>query len=110
MNIEERLQELSQLSCPRQVDVVDSVMAEVRQHPYLRPASRPLVWRRIAVTAAAAVAALVVINVSILYSRSYDEEQISSMMAFAQDYDSYGTVESDAVNPIEYLYDDTDEQ
>lgn len=104
MNIEEQLQALSRQTCPRQVDVVDAVMAEVRQHPYLQPvAPRRNPWiPRIALTAVAAVAALVIINVST--SRSYDMDQIGSMMAYVSDYDNY-TVEH-AANPIEYLYDD----
>ena len=108
MNIEEQLQILSRQTCPKQVDVVDAVMAQVRRKPYLRPAHRTALWRTVALTAVAAVAAVVVFNVA--PSRSYDEEGICSMMASVSDYDFYGTVESAAVNPIEYLYDDTDEQ
>ena len=37
MTIEKQLRELAQQTCPKQVDVVDAVMAEVRQRPYLQP-------------------------------------------------------------------------
>lgn len=118
MNIDEQLQELSQLTCPRQVDVVDAVMNEVRQHPYLitkslshsatqSPRHRKVVWRRIALTAVAAMAALVVINLS--FRPSYNEEQIGTMLAYVSDYDYYLPVEELAENPIEFLYDDYNE-
>lgn len=120
MNIDEQLQELSQLTCPRQVDIVDAVMKEVRQHPYLmrsvetRPAAssretnkKIVVWRRIALTAVAAMAALVVINLS--FRPSYNEEQIGTMLAYVSDYDYYLPVEELAENPIEFLYDDYNE-
>ena len=57
-----------------------------------------------ALTAVAAVAALVVLNIGAF--RSYDEEGIGSMIASVSDYDYYSTVESAATNPIEYLYED----
>ena len=108
MTIEKQLQELAQQTCPKQVDVVDAVMAEVRQRPYLQPAShapyacRPATW---ALTAAAAVAAIVIINIS---SPTCDEQQLSTMIARVSDYNYYSSVEAAAENPIEFLY-DTDE-
>lgn len=104
MNIEEQLQILSRQTCPKQVDVVDAVMAQVRRKPYLRPAHRTALWRTVALTAVAAVAAVVVFNVASFHS--YDEEGIGRMMAYVSDYDYYASVESAAVNPIECLYDD----
>lgn len=114
MNIEEQLQILSRQTYPKQVDVVDAVMAQVRQKPYLQPGAqsraaglshvhRTALWRTVALTAVAAVAALVVINVGAF--RSYDVEGIGSMIASVSDYDYYSSVES-AANPIEYLYDE----
>ena len=118
MNIEEQLQELSHQTYPRQVDVVDAVMAQVRQHPYMitkspshsatqSPSHRKVVWRRIALTAAAAVAALVVINISL--RPSYDEARIGDMLAYVSDYDYYSSVEEMAVNPIEFIYEEEEE-
>ena len=76
------------------------------------PAASPrktnkVLWRRIALTAAAAVAALVVLNVSL--RPSYDEAQIGDMLAYVTDYDYYSPVEELAENPIEVLYDDYNE-
>ncbi|MGX8713394.1 MAG: hypothetical protein ACSW8I_06910 [bacterium] len=103
MNIEEQLTNLSHLSCPKQVDVVDHVMAQVRQTSHNTPQIKSVVWRRVAITAVAAIAALVVVNIAT--TRSYDDAQLGSMMAYFSNYDNY-TVESAAVNPIEYLYED----
>lgn len=103
MNIDEQLQELKNQRCPKEVDVVDSVMAQVRTlKPVAKPRVRPVVWRSIALTAAAAVAALVVMNVA--FRPSYNVENISSMMAYVSDYDYYLPVEELAENPIDFLY------
>lgn len=111
MNIDEQLQELSRQTCPRQVDVVDSVMAQVRQHPFMitphSTLTKKVVWRRVALTAVAAMTALVVLNIS--FRPSYDETQISDMMAYVSDYDYYSPVEDLAENPIEFLYEDYSE-
>ena len=102
MTIEKQLQELAQQTCPKQVDVVDAVMAEVRQRPYLQPASHaPYAWLRRPAT----WAAIVIINIS---SPTCDEQQLSTMIARVSDYNYYSSVEAAAENPIEFLY-DTDE-
>lgn len=112
MNIDEQLKQLAQQTCPKQVDVVDSVMAEVRKHPYLQPVATPVAPRKTrwvpwaSLSAAAAVVGLVVLNFTPASAASYNEEQISSMMASVADYDYYSPVESSAENPIDYLYDD----
>ncbi|MBR4738449.1 MAG: hypothetical protein IK058_00430 [Bacteroidales bacterium] len=106
MNIDEQLEHLAHLQCPRQVDVTDRVMREVRQHPYLRPVHRGQTLRRIGIAAVAATLALVVINVTTVYTRSYDEDGLGDMIAQYNDYSSWNTVEELAVNPYEYLYDE----
>ncbi|MBP5528346.1 MAG: hypothetical protein J6X79_07855 [Bacteroidales bacterium] len=109
MNIDQTLEQLSHLQCPHQVDVTDRVMAQVEQHPYLRPQyerGNGKVFRRIGVAAVAAALALVVINVATVYTRSYDEEGLGSMIAQYNDYSSWNTVEEAAVNPLEYLYEE----
>ena len=110
MNIDEQLKELAQQTYPKQVDVVDSVMAEVRKHPYLQPVAQPAATRKhrwvpwATLTAVAAAAGLVVVNIN--PSGSYNEDQIGSMMAYVADCDNYyASVEAPAENPLEYLYD-----
>ena len=118
MNIDEQVQELARQTCPKQVDVVDAVMAQVRQHPYMINNSlgdtatqssghRKVIWRRIALTAAAAAVAVVVFNISL--RPSYNEEQIGDMVAYVSDYDYYSSVEELAANPIEFIYEDYEE-
>lgn len=108
MNIDEQLQILSRQTCPRQVDVVDAVMAQVRRKPYLRPVRRTAVWRGVALTAVAAAATLVLFNVASF--RSYNEEEIGDMMAFVSDYDYYSYSVESAANPIECLYEEPSEE
>ena len=61
MTLEQRLDQLAQLQYPHKVDVVDSVMTQVSQRPYLRPVRRSVTWRYISI-AAAAVVALFIVN------------------------------------------------
>jgi len=112
VTIDEQLEQLAHLECPRQVDVTDRVMSQVMQHPYLQTqqnrqvSSHAPVWRRIGIVAAAAVATILIVNVASLYTRSYDEEGMGSMIAQVNDYSSWNAVEEAAVNPIECLYEE----
>lgn len=105
MNIDQTLEQLAHLQYPRQVDVVDRVMAQVAARPYLQPVHRTHVWRRLSVVAAAAAVVLLAVNVTSLYTRSYDEEGMGSTLAQLNDYSSWSTVEQ-AANPYEYLYEE----
>lgn len=107
MNTEQLLKELSQQTCPREVDVVDAVMAQVRQRPYLMPRRNTTLVRRIALSVAA-VAAVAIIAVPALMPRSDNDAQLDDMFAYVQDYDYFYHVES-AANPIEYLYEDIED-
>lgn len=106
MTIEETLKQMAGLQYPRQVDVVDRVMAEVSQHPYLQPVKRVVQWGRVSAIAAAAVVALLAVNVAVFQLRDYDEVGIGSAMLTLNDYTMWNTVEEAAVNPIEYLYEE----
>lgn len=106
MNIDQQLEQLARLQYPRQVDVTDRVMAQVMQHPYLRPRQRSKVWRYMGVAAVAASLALVVVNVTSVYTRPYDVENMGSMISQVNDYSSWNTVEEVAVNPYEYFYEE----
>lgn len=104
MNIEQTLEQLAAQQYPQKVDVVDRVMAEVSKQPQLRPTYRKINWQRASAFAAAAVVALIAVNVLSVHTRSYDEADMGSMIAQVNDYSSWNTVEEAAVNPIEYLY------
>lgn len=105
MNIDQTLEQLAHLQYPRQVDVVDRVMAQVAARPYLQPVHHTHVWRRLSAVAAAAAVVLLAVNVTSLYTRSYDEEGMGSTLAQLNDYSSWSTVEQ-AANPYEYLYEE----
>lgn len=106
MNIDQTLEQLAHLQYPQQVDVVDRVMAQVSAHPYLQPVHRTnQVWKRLSAVAAAAAVLLVAVNVTSLYTRSYDEEGMGTTLAQLNDYSSWSTVEQVA-SPYEYLYEE----
>ena len=107
MTIDESLKELASQQYPHQVDVVDAVMSQVRQHPYLRPVKRMRVWQQaLSVAVAAAIVALVV-NVVVVNMQAYDETGIGNMISQVHSYDYYGSsIEEYAPNPIEYLYEE----
>ena len=110
MNIEEQLRLLSHQTYPHQVDVVDAVMDTIRKQPLSMktqpaPAPRPL-WPRLAVSSAAAVIALVVVNLTLFRSHTYNEALIGNTIADVSDYSYYAPVESLADNPVDCLYTD----
>lgn len=62
--------------------------------------------RRVGIAAVAAVLVLLVVNVTTIYTRSYDDEGLGFMIAQANDYSSWAPVEEAAINPYEYLYEE----
>ena len=94
MTIEQQLDELAGLEYPKKVDVVDRVMAEVEQKPYLRPVHRFNHWQRIGTIAAAAVVALVAVNVVLFNTGSLNNDGTGSMVSQVDDYSSWNTVEA----------------
>lgn len=105
MTLEQQLDKLAQLQYPHKVDVVDSVMAQVTQRPYLRPVRRSVTWRYISI-AAAAVVALFIVNITIFRPAAYSNEDMGFAIAQFNDYSSWSTVEEAAVNPFDYIYEE----
>lgn len=105
MNIDQTLDQLARQKYPHQVDVVDRVMAQVEQHPYLLHRHRPL-WQPVGAAAAACIAFLLVLNVVTFRFRSYDEAGLGMAIAQVNDYSSWNSVEDYANNPYEYLYEE----
>ena len=95
MTIEQQLDELAGLEYPKKVDVVDQVMAEVEKKPYLRPVHKQVRWQRIGTIAAAAVVALVAVNVVVFNSSNTDNS--SQGISIAPDND-WSTVEEEAID------------
>ncbi len=106
MTIDEGLNELARQQYPHQVDVVQAVMAQVRQHPYLQPVRRVQTWQRVVSSSVAAVLLALVVSVTVVRIQAYNEAGIGSMIAQVQDYNYYGSVEEAAMNPIEYIYEE----
>lgn len=106
MTLEQTLEQLSQQQCPHKVDVVDRVMAQVQQKPYLRPVRRSIGWKQISVAAAAAVVALFIVNITIFKPTSLSNEDMGYAISQFNDYSSWNTVEEAAANPLESLYEE----
>lgn len=106
MTVDEGLKELARQQYPHQVDVVQGVMAQVSQHPYMQPRRQVAVWQRVVSTAVAAAIVALLINVVVVNVRSYDEDDIGYMISQVHDYNYYGAVEEAADNPIAYIYDE----
>lgn len=108
MTIEEQLKQLAAEEYPGKVDVVDAVMAEVSKHPYLQPVAqkRRVSWHLVGSAVAAAIAAVVVVNVAMVNTRSYDEEGMGNMIAQLNDYSSWNTIEEPAEDPYTYFFDE----
>lgn len=95
MTLEQQLDELAGQEYPKNVDVVDRVMAEVEKKPYLRPVHRRVNWQRISTVAAAAMLALVAVNVIVFNSRSLDNA--TQGLPVVQE-DGWSTIEEEAVD------------
>ena len=105
MTIDEGLNQLARQQYPHTVDVVQTVMSQVRQHPYLQPVHRVHTWQRITSSAVAAVLLAIVVSTVVVRIQANNEAGIGSMIAQVQDYGYYGsTVEEPALNPIECIY------
>jgi len=109
MTIDEGLKELARLEYPAKVDVVDKVMAEVSKQPYLRPVRKVQPWQRIVSTSIAAAIVALIVNIVVIRTANYDEDSIGNMISQVNEYDYYGySVEEQAINPIEFLYDENE--
>lgn len=88
MNKEEQyIEQLRAMRYPGTIDVVDAVMDQVSQMPLLAPKpSRAKTWLRVSSIVAAAAVTLVLVNVVLIFTRSYDEPQIDKMIAEVYDY------------------------
>lgn len=107
MTIDEGLNELARQQYPYSVDVVQAVMAEVRQHPYLQPVRRVQPWQRVLSSSIAAVMLALIGFGTMMRIQAHNDAGIGSMIAQVQDYNYYGsTVEDAALNPIEYIYEE----
>lgn len=106
MTLEQRLDLLAAQKYPHKVDVVDSVMEQISQHPYLRPARRGINWRQASIAAAAAVVALFIVNITVFRPAGCSNEDMGYAIAQFNDYSSWNTVEEAAVNPYEYMYEE----
>lgn len=106
MTLEQTLEQLSQQQYPHKVDVVDCVMAQVQQKPYLRPVRRSIGWRQISIAAAAAVVALFVVNITFFRPSSFSNEDMGYAISQFNDFSSWNTVEEAALNPMEPLFEE----
>ena len=86
-DVESALNDMRKMEYPVQVDVVDAVMEQVSKQPLLAPAPKRRVW----VIAAACLAALLLVNVSLYLFRGYNEESVGTVLADVYDYNTnYG--------------------
>ena len=107
MNDTDLLQQLCDMRYPTSIDVVAPVMEQVRNKPLLVPTHRKVNFRRITSAVAACLILAVGTNITLLYTRNYDESQISNMIAEVYNYHAdYAdmTEASFGLGAIESLY------
>lgn len=81
------LQQLRDMRYPATIDVVAPVMEQVRNKPLLVPQqSSQQRKRRITTAVAACFLFAIGVNVTLLFTRDYDEVQISDMIADVYNY------------------------
>ena len=83
------MQQLQSLRYPGTIDVTDAVMAKVRTMPLLTPYQlRRQRFQRVVTAVAACAVFAVALNVTILFTRSYNEAQISDVIASVYNYNA----------------------
>ena len=107
MTIENTLKQIANLRYEEKVDVVDEVMRQVAQRPFLQPVySARKRWR--ITTIAAVVAVAIVTGVFLLRPHGYTTDEVDYAIMQFNDYSSWNTVESSA-NPFAYMYDEDED-
>lgn len=102
------LQQLRDMRYPATIDVVAPVMQQVRNKPLLTPQhNTPQRIKRFSTAVAACLVFAVGINLALLFTRNYDEVQISNMIAdvynYHADYDNMAEA-GFGVGIVENLY------
>ena len=98
---------LRSINYPADIDVTAAVMEQVRKRPLLAPAvQRRQRFQRIATAVAACAVLAVAFNVTMLYTRNYNEAQIGSLIASVYDYHADYETNSQLIESaaFDYLY------
>lgn len=106
MTLDEQLEQLAAMQCPRQVDVTDRVMQQVASRPYLRPTHHAITWKRVGAVAAVLTPLIFAAIYLAPLLHSYDDEGLANSMAQYNDYAAWNPVEEVAANPYDFLYEE----
>ena len=104
---DEVLQMIRNMNYPADIDVTDAVMAQVRKTPLLMPEKqRRQRFQRVATAVAACAVLAVAFNITMLYTRNYNEAQIGNFIASVYDYHADYETNSQLIESaaFEYLY------
>lgn len=111
--LQQATEAIRSINCPKQVDVTDAVMARLQNTQLLAPKqSHNNLWLRGSIAAAACLLLGIGINLTILFTRSYDESSISNMMSELNTFnDQYYYVNNiDVIEEIASDYFDYEEE
>lgn len=106
MNIDQQLEELSNLHYPAQVDVTEAVLAQIAGQPRLQPVRCMTLRRNVSMAAAAVVLVLVGVSVYLSHTRTYDLDGLGSMITQVNDYSTWNIVEQAALDPYAIIYEE----
>lgn len=91
-NMDARLAQMRKVKCPYRVDVTNKVMETIAsQQAKPKVVSIRHRWYRYAAVVAACIVAVVVINVTLLYTHSFDEDQLCVLVTDAYGYDPFSS-------------------
>ena len=110
MNIDQLMQQLAALRCPRQVDVVEDVMQEVSLRPYMMKTPAARRWRTAGIAAAAAALIAVAANVVFANLQQRDDDGIGAALTQVNDYSSWNAVEELAFPEEDFLLDNNNDE
>lgn len=104
---DELTQMLRSINYPADIDVTAAVMEQVRKRPLLAPAvQRRQRFQRIATAVAACAVIAVALNITLLFTHDYNEDQIGSFIASVYDYhaDYESISQMNEIAAFDYLY------
>lgn len=84
-------EEIRSINAPKQIDVTDAVMGALQNKSIIAPRRQYSTWKKGLISVAACFLIALAVNITTLYTRSYDESVINDMFAELYDYgDQYG--------------------
>ena len=108
--MEEVKQEIADIQCPKQVDVVNAVMDSIKDKQLLVPSTTRRTWVNVASGLAACLVIALIVNLSLFLSHPYNEQDLNKMFAeldqYTFDYSTPDAFSEDYTNHFDVYFEE----